>query len=103
MRSGANARDVIERVKQRLEEIKPGLPQGVEVVPSFDRSTLIEAAIGTLNRALLEASIIVALVVTIFLLHFRSIVRILIELPISILLAFILMYFFGITSNITSL
>ncbi len=103
MRSGANARDVIERVKQRIEEIKPGLPPGVEVVPSYDRSTLIEAAIGTLTRALIEASIIVALVVTIFLLHFRSIVRILIELPVSILLAFILMYLFGITSNIMSL
>ena len=103
MRTGANARDVIERVKQRIEEIKPGLPPGVEVIPSYDRSTLIEAAIGTLDRALIEASIIVAIVVTIFLLHFRSIVRILIELPISVLLAFILMYFFGITSNIMSL
>jgi len=103
MRSGANARDVIDRIKQRIEEIKPGLPPGVEVVPSYDRSTLIEAAIGTLNRALIEASIIVAIVVTIFLLHFRSILRILIELPISVLLAFILMYFFGITSNIMSL
>jgi len=66
MRSGANARDVIERVKQRIEEIKPGLPPGVEVVPSYDRSILIEAAIGTLSRALIEASIIVAIVVTIF-------------------------------------
>ncbi len=103
MRSGANARDVIERVKQRIEEIKPGLPPGVEVVPSYDRSILIEAAIGTLSRALIEASIIVAIVVTIFLLHFRSILRILIELPISVLLAFILMYVFGITSNIMSL
>jgi Cu(I)/Ag(I) efflux system membrane protein CusA/SilA len=103
MRSGANARDVIDRIKQRIEEIKPGLPPGVEVIASYDRSTLIEAAIGTLNRALIEASIIVAVVVTIFLMHFRSIVRILIELPLSILLSFILMYVFGITSNIMSL
>ena len=103
MRSGANARDVIDRVKQRIEEINPGLPPGVEINASYDRSTLIEAAIGTLNRALVEASIVVAIVVTIFLLHFRSIVRILIELPISILLSFILMYIFGITSNIMSL
>ena len=103
MRSGENARDVIDRVKQRIEEIKPGLPPGVDVVASYDRSTLIEAAIGTLNRALIEASIIVAVVVAIFLLHFRSIVRILIELPVSILLSFILMYLFGITSNIMSL
>lgn len=103
MRSGENARTVIERVKQRIEEIKPGLPPGVEINASYDRSTLIEAAIGTLNRALIEASLIVALVVTVFLLHFRSIVRILIELPISVLLSFILMYLFGITSNIMSL
>ena len=103
MRSGANAREVIDRIKQRIEEIKSGLPAGVEINASYDRSTLIEAAIGTLNRALIEASIVVAIVVTIFLLHFRSIVRILIELPISILLSFILMYVFGITSNIMSL
>jgi copper/silver efflux system protein len=103
MRSGANARDVIDRIKQRMDEIKPGLPPGVDVVPSYDRSTLIEAAVGTLDRALIEASLIVAIVVTIFLLHFRSIVRILIELPISVLISFILMYIFGITSNIMSL
>lgn len=103
MRSGANAREVIDRIKQRIEEIKPGLPPGIEINASYDRSTLIEAAIGTLDRALIEASLIVAIVVTIFLLHFRSIVRILIELPVSILLSFILMYLFGITSNIMSL
>ena len=103
MRSNANARDVIERVKQRIEEIKPGLPEGVDIVPSYDRSTLIDAAVGTLDRALIEASIIVSIVVAIFLLHFRSIVRILIELPVSVLLAFILMYLFGVTSNIMSL
>lgn len=103
MRTGANARDVIDRVKQRIEEIAPGLPPGVKIVPSYDRSILIQAAVGTLDRALIEASIIVAIVVSIFLLHFRSIVRILIELPLSVLLAFILMYIFGITSNIMSL
>jgi Cu(I)/Ag(I) efflux system membrane protein CusA/SilA len=103
MRSTANAQDVIERIKERIDEIKPGLPPGVEVIPSYDRSTLIEEAIGTLDRALIEASISVAIIITLFLLHVRSIVRILIELPISILLAFILMYVFGITSNIMSL
>jgi copper/silver efflux system protein len=103
MRSSANAREVIERVKARIVEIAPGLPPGVTIEPSYDRSTLIEAAIGTLDRALLEACIIVAIVVSIFLLHFRSIVRILVEIPISVLLAFILMYAFGITSNIMSL
>lgn len=103
MRSGANARDVIARVKQRIDEVTAGLPPGVAVVASYDRSTLIDAAIGTLDRALIEASIIVSVVVALFLLHFRSILRILIELPVSILLAFILMYAFGITSNIMSL
>jgi Cu(I)/Ag(I) efflux system membrane protein CusA/SilA len=103
MRSNENARDVITKIKERITEISPGLPPGVSIVASYDRSTLIDAAVGTLNRALLEASLIVALVVTIFLLHFRSIVRILIELPVSILLAFILMRIFGVTSNIMSL
>ena len=103
MRSGANARDVIDKIKQRIAEIKPGLPPGVEVVASYDRSILIEAAVGTLERTLIEASIVVAIVVTIFLMHFRSIVRILIEIPISVLMSFILMYAFNITSNIMSL
>lgn len=103
MRQNENAREVIEKVKERINEISPGLPEGVKIVPSYDRSTLIEAAVGTLDRALIEASLIVALVVTVFLLHFRSIVRILIELPVSVLLSFILMRLFGITSNIMSL
>ncbi|MGE5401856.1 MAG: efflux RND transporter permease subunit, partial [Ignavibacteriales bacterium] len=103
MRSGENAKNVIDRVKAKIEEIKPGLPAGVEIVPSYDRSTLIREAVGTLERALIEASITVAIMVAIFLLHFRSIVRILIELPISVLIAFILMYVFGITSNVMSL
>jgi copper/silver efflux system protein len=103
MRSGENAQKVIERIKEKIKEITPGLPQGVEIVPSYDRSILIKEAVGTLERALIEASITVALMVALFLLHFRSIVRILIELPISILIAFILMYLFGVTSNIMSL
>ncbi|HEX2867793.1 MAG TPA: CusA/CzcA family heavy metal efflux RND transporter [Ignavibacteriales bacterium] len=103
MRNGENAKNVIDRVKAKIEEIKPGLPPGVEIVPSYDRSTLIREAVGTLEHALIEASITVAIMVAIFLLHFRSIVRILIELPISVLIAFILMYAFGITSNVMSL
>lgn len=103
MRSGENAKNLIDRIKAKIEEIKPGLPPGVEIVPSYDRSTLIREAVGTLERALIEASITVAIMVAIFLLHFRSIIRILIELPISVLIAFILMYLFGITSNIMSL
>ncbi|MHB9039408.1 MAG: efflux RND transporter permease subunit [Melioribacteraceae bacterium] len=103
MRNGENAKDVIDRVKEKIKEITPGLPPGVEIVTSYDRSTLIKEAVGTLERALIEASITVSIMVMIFLLHFRSIVRILIELPISILIAFILMYLFGISSNIMSL
>jgi len=103
MRSGENAREVIERVKQKINNIQPGLPEGVEISASYDRSTLIEAAVGTLERALIEAAIIVSIIVGIFLLHWRSIIRIIIELPIAVLMSFILMYAFGITSNIMSL
>jgi len=103
MRSGENARAVIERVKQKIKEITPGLPEGVEISASYDRSTLIEAAVGTLERALIEAAIVVSIIVGIFLLHWRSIIRIIIELPIAVLMSFILMYIFGITSNIMSL
>lgn len=103
MRTGENAQKVIERVKEKIKEISPGLPPGVEVKTSYDRSTLIKEAVGTLERALIEASITVSIMVMIFLLHFRSIVRILIELPIAILIAFILMYVMGISSNIMSL
>ncbi|TAE32393.1 MAG: efflux RND transporter permease subunit [Candidatus Kapaibacterium sp.] len=103
MRSGENARAVIERVKQKIKDITPGLPESVEISASYDRSTLIEAAVGTLERALVEAAIVVSIIVGIFLLHWRSIVRIIIELPIAVLMSFILMYAFGITSNIMSL
>ncbi|MCX6173878.1 MAG: CusA/CzcA family heavy metal efflux RND transporter [Ignavibacteriales bacterium] len=103
MRTGENAQKVIDRVKEKIKEISPGLPPGVEIVTSYDRSTLIKEAVGTLEKALIEASITVSIMVMIFLLHFRSIVRILIELPIAILIAFILMYLFGISSNIMSL
>jgi Cu(I)/Ag(I) efflux system membrane protein CusA/SilA len=103
MRSGENAKVVIDRVKQKIEEIKPGLPKGVEIIPSYDRSILISEAVGTLTRALIEAAIVVSIMVALFLLHFRSIVRIIIEIPVSVLLAFILMHIFGITSNIMSL
>ena len=103
MRTGENAQNVIDRIKEKIKEISPGLPPGVEIITSYDRSTLIKEAVGTLERALIEASITVSIMVMIFLLHFRSIVRILIELPIAILIAFILMYLFGISSNIMSL
>lgn len=104
MRDGENAKDVIERVQERIaKEVNPGLPPGVRIEASYDRSTLIDEAVWTLNRALLEASITVSLMVAIFLLHFRSIVRIIIEIPVSVLISFILMRMFDITSNIMSL
>ncbi|RJP70276.1 MAG: efflux RND transporter permease subunit [Ignavibacteriales bacterium] len=103
MRTGENAQKVIDRIKEKIKEIEPGLPKGIEIVPSYDRSILIKEAIGTLDRALIEAAIIVSIIVAIFLLHWRSIVRILIEIPVAVLISFILMYAFNITSNIMSL
>jgi len=103
MRTGENAQKVIDLVKEKIKEISPGLPPGVEIVTSYDRSTLIKEAIGTLDRALIEAAITVSIMVVIFLLHWRSIVRILIEIPIAVLISFVFMYMFNITSNIMSL
>jgi Cu(I)/Ag(I) efflux system membrane protein CusA/SilA len=103
MRYGENAKGVIDRVKQRLEEIRPGLPQGVAIKTAYDRSTLILAAVRTLESALGEAAVVVSLVVFIFLLHVRSVVRIIIEIPVAVLFAFLLMRLTGITSNIMSL
>jgi len=103
MRYGENAKAVIDRVKQRIVEITPGLPEGVEIKTAYDRSDLIMAAIGTLKRALLEEAVVVSLMVLIFLLHVRSVLRVIIEIPVAVLIAFIGMKHFGITSNIMSL
>jgi Cu(I)/Ag(I) efflux system membrane protein CusA/SilA len=103
MRLGENADGVIKRVKEKIEEIRPGLPKGVEIHPSYDRSELIEASIDNLLNTLLEEAIIVTLVVLLFLLHIPSALRIVIEIPISVLIAFIAMRIAGITSNIMSL
>jgi len=103
MRYGENASNVIERVKEKLEELEKGLPEGVKIKTSYDRSTLIDSAIDTLKDALIEEAIVVSLIVMIFLFHWRSAIRIIIEIPVSILIAFILMKQFNITSNIMSL
>lgn len=103
MRYGENAKDVIDRVKAKIAEIQPGLPPGVKIVPAYDRSDLIERAINTLKRSLAEESVIVALVIMLFLLHFRSSLVIILTLPIAVLIAFISMKEMGITSNIMSL
>ncbi|MBI3587513.1 MAG: efflux RND transporter permease subunit [Ignavibacteriales bacterium] len=103
MRSEENAKEVIDRVKKKIEEISPGLPQGVSIKTAYDRSTLIMAAVGTLKSALVEEAIVVSIVVFLFLLHFRSVLRVIIEIPVAVLIAFICMKLFGITSNIMSL
>ena len=103
MRYGSNALGVIERVKERLEEIKPGLPGNVEIITVYDRSILIRNAIDTLRRILFEEMLIVSLVIVAFLLHFRSTLVAVITLPVAILLAFIPMSYQGLTANIMSL
>ncbi len=103
MRQGENALNVIQRVKARLEELKPSLPPGVDVVTTYDRSDLIERAIGTLRHELTIEMIIVALVILIFLWHIPSAVVPIVTIPVSVLLAFIPMYFLGVTVNIMSL
>ena len=102
-RYGENAKAVIDRVKARLEELRRGLPPGVTIRTAYDRSELIERAVATLKEALFEEGIIVSLVVIVFLFHFGSAVTVLIGLPLSALISFILMNRFGITSNIMSL
>jgi copper/silver efflux system protein len=103
MRYGENALKVIDGVKKKLEEIKKALPEGVEIVPVYDRSTLIHHAIDTLREKLLEESIVVALVSILFLWHVRSALVAIITLPIAIILSFIPMLWLGLTSNIMSL
>ena len=103
MRQGENALTVIERVKARLAELAATLPDGVEVVTTYDRSALIERSIDTLKHALGEEMLIVSAVILIFLWHIPSAVIPIVTIPISVLLAFIPMYFMGLTSNIMSL
>jgi Cu(I)/Ag(I) efflux system membrane protein CusA/SilA len=102
-RHGENALKVIEGVKQRIEELKSGLPEGVEIVTVYDRSELIERAIETLTDTLIQESIIVALVCTLFLMHLRSSVVVIALLPLGVLFSFICMRMLGINSNIMSL
>ena len=103
MRSGENALTVIEEVKKKLEELKPGLPRGVEVRTVYDRASLIEGAVDYLTAKLIEEGLAVALVCLIFLLHARSAFVAIITLPLGILAAFVVMSAQGITANIMSL
>jgi Cu(I)/Ag(I) efflux system membrane protein CusA/SilA len=103
VRYGQNVLQVIDRLKAKLKEVKHSLPEGVEVVTTYDRSELIRASISTLTRTIIEESIIVSLIVIIFLLDFGGAARAIITLPIAVCLAFIPMYFLGLTANIMSL
>ena len=103
MRYGEDALDVIERVKQRLAEVKSSLPDGVEVIIAYDRSGLIYDAISTLKKTLFEEMLIVSLVIILFLLHFRSSLIVIIGLAVAILLAFIPLSMQNLTANIMSL
>ena len=103
VRYGENARAVIDRVKAKLRDVAGSLPSGVTVLPTYDRSWLIDASIGTLSRALIEEAIVVSLVIILFLFHIRSALVPILALPIAVVASFIPMYYLGVTSNIMSL
>ena len=103
MRYNENADKVIKAVKQRMNEVEKGLPEGVKLKVAYDRSTLIEAAVQSVKGTLIEELITVSIIVIIFLLNWRSALVILIQLPISVAVGFILLNWFGISSNIMSL
>ncbi len=103
MRFGENAQSTIDGVKEKLEQLKKGLPDGVEIVTVYDRSGLIQSALQNLWQKLFEEFVVVALVCVIFLFHVRSSLVAIVSLPIGILTAFIVMYFQGINANIMSL
>ena len=103
MRYGKNALDTINAVKAKLQQVQKSLPAGVEIVPVYDRSHLIENAIETLSHKLLEEFIVVAIICALFLFHFRSALVAMITLPLGILGAFIVMHYQGVNANIMSL
>jgi Cu(I)/Ag(I) efflux system membrane protein CusA/SilA len=103
MRYGENAEKVIQRVRTNLDDLKPSLPPGVEIVTTYDRSELIDRAIETLKGTLIEELIIVSLVIMIFLWHIPSAIVPIITIPVTIIISFIPMYLMGLTANIMSL
>lgn len=103
MRYGENADKVIKAVKEKMKEVEKGLPEGVTFKTSYDRSELIEKAIASVKGTLIEEMIVVSIVILLFLFHWRSALIILIQLPISVAIGFILLEAFGISSNIMSL
>jgi len=103
IRFGESTLDVIERVKAKITEMTPALPEGVEIVPTYDRSDLILRSISTLTEKLIEESVIVSLITIIFLFHVRSALVAILTLPLAILMAITAMYYLGVSSNIMSL
>ena len=103
MRSGKNALETIAAVKAKIEQLKPGLPAGVEIVPTYDRSELIDRAVDNLKGKLLEEFLVVALVCFAFLFHLRSALVAIVSLPLGVLMAFIAMHYQGVNANILSL
>jgi Cu(I)/Ag(I) efflux system membrane protein CusA/SilA len=103
MRVGENALDVIDLVKAKLREVQGALPEGVRIVPTYDRSWLIDESIDTLRNTLIEEAIVVSIIIIIFLFHFRSALIPILTLPIAVVASFIPMYYLDVTSNIMSL
>jgi Cu(I)/Ag(I) efflux system membrane protein CusA/SilA len=103
MRFGENALRVIERVKAKLAEVQHALPAGVRIVPTYDRSGLINESIATLRRTLIEEAIVVSLVILIFLFHVRSALVPILALPVAVVASFVPMYYVDVPSNIMSL
>ena len=103
MRFGENPKDVIDSVKEKLKQIKQGLPKGVVLRPFYDRSELVEQTLGTVYSALTQEIVITMIVIIAFLLHFKSSVLVSLTLPFGVGISFILMYFLGIDSNVMSL
>src|SRR5690348_928246 len=103
MRSGKNALETINAVKAKLAALKSSLPRGVEIVPTYDRSSLIKRAVDNLQSKLVEEFVVVALVCVAFLFHFRSAFVAIVSLPLGVLMAFVVMYYQGVNANIMSL
>jgi Cu(I)/Ag(I) efflux system membrane protein CusA/SilA len=103
IRNGQNTQEVISRVKEKIKDLQKGLPEGVQIVPFYDRTDLIQRAVDTLKDSLVEEIVLVTLAHILFLWHFRSILMVTLPLPLAILIAFLFMHYAGVTSNIMSL
>jgi copper/silver efflux system protein len=102
-RYGENARDLIARVEHKIQQVRVSFPEGVELVPVYDRSQLIERSVETLSHTLVEEAIVVSVIIVVFLLHVRSALVVILTLPVAVLLAFVPMHGLGLSSNIMSL